>query len=215
MTLKQICYYTCNSHDLQIELLCRKQLLKADLPIISVSLNQEIDFGDVRLVEHGEKGPKMMFRQIVTGLQAATADYVYMCENDVLYHPSHFYFVPNFIKHPGYFYYNTNVWKVRWLDGHAVWTDNLQQISGIIASRQLLLDYFSKKLVDDFDRHYEPDPRINWQSEVCNIDIRHDKTLTKSKWKPSDFRNPRYAQGWKETDEIPGWGKFNSVIKEI
>jgi hypothetical protein len=210
--LKQLLYYTCNNHDPQIELLCRKQLLKADLPIISVSLNQEIDFGDIRLVEHGEKGPKMMFQQIVTGLKVATADYIYMCENDVLYHPSHFRFCPTDDK---FFFYNTNVWKVRWTDGHAVWTDNLQQISGIVASRQLLLDYFSKKLENDFDRHFEPNPRINWQSEYPNLDIRHDKTLTKSKWKPSDFRNQKYAQGWKETDEIPEWGKFNSVIKEI
>lgn len=214
--LKELLYYTCNNHDLSIEIPCRKQLLKANLPIISVSRGQDIDFGNVRIVIYGEKGVRMMHRQIVVGLEAATADFIFMCENDVLYHPSHFKFVP---PTNNFFYYNTNVWKVRWSDGHAVWTDDLQQISGICASRQLLLNYFSKKLKEvesgNFDRHFEPSPRKNWQSEICNIDIRHDKNVTKSKWLPVDFRNPKYAKGWKETDEIPGWGKFSEVINRV
>ena len=46
----------------------------------------------------------------------------------------------------------------------------------------------------------------NWQSEYPNVDIRHDSNLTASKWSPAEFRNKKYAQGWQEADEVPGWG---------
>lgn len=206
-------YYTCNTHDLIIELACRKQLLKSGLPIVSVSLGKPIDFGDIRVVFDGKYGIITMFRQILLGCYNAKADFIFLCENDVLYHPSHFDFSP---ERKDMFYYNTNVWKCRYPDGHAVWTDDLQQMSGICASRDLLLDFFNDRIVEiqanGFDRHFEPNPRENWQSEVCNVDIRHGKNLTKSKWKIEDFRNPRYAKGWKESDIVPGWGKPMEVL---
>jgi len=209
-------YYTCNTHDPVIELLCRKQLLKCNIPIVSVSRGKEIDFGDVRVVFDGKYGTITMFRQILLGCYNAKADFIFLCEADVLYHPSHFDFSP---ERKDMFYYNTNVWKVRYPDGHAVWTDDLQQISGICVYRKLALDYFTERVEQvergEFNGHYEPSPRENWQSVVCNIDIRHNKTLTKSKWSPSEFRNQKYAKGWKESDTVPGWGLFKDVIKNV
>jgi len=103
------------------------------------------------------------------------------------------------------FYYNTNVWRARYPDGHAVWTDDLQQVSGCCAMRDVLLDFYRQRVTvierDGFDRHYEPGPKTgdwqaeNWQSAVCNVDIRHRGTLTRSKWSPDEFRNKRYARG--------------------
>jgi len=228
---KEILYYTCNTHDEKIELACRKQLLKSNLPIISVSLNKEIDFGDTRIVMEGTRSPEMMHKQILEGLKNSKADIIFLCESDVLYHPSHFNFIP---KRDDVFYYNTNVWKVRYPDGHAVWTDDLQQISGLCAYRELLIDYYTKKTDQinkkGFDRHYEPGtknqtiyPHIrggkygseNHLSEFPNLCIRHDKTLTKSKWSPNEFRDPKYAKGWKETDEVPGWQRFDEVLKGL
>ena len=52
-----------------------------------------------------------------------------------------------------------------------------------------------------------------WESEFPNIDIRHAKNLTKAKWKPEDYRNKRYASGWQETWDIPGWGKFREFFR--
>jgi len=205
---KGICYYTCNTHQIEIDELCRKQLAKSTtLPIVSVSLNKSIDFGDKRVVVKGERGPLMMHKQIVMGLEASNTEYVFLVESDVLYHPSHFDFIP---KKDDIYYFNVNVWKVRWSDGFCVKTDNSQQVSGIVASRKLLLDFYRKRVEEieknGFDRHYEPRaPRTNYESTVPNICIRHDNNLTQSKWSVNDFRNKEYAKGWKEGFDVPGW----------
>jgi len=219
---KCILFYTCNTHRLDIELACRRQLLKAGLPIVAVSLDKPIDFGDVRIVVEGVRSPEMMHRQVLTGLEASKADIMYLCESDVLYHPSHFDFTPAW---EDIFYYNTNIWKVRYPDGHAVWTDDLQQVSGCCAYRKLLTKFYRLRLAeivkDGFNRHYEPGPKTgpyqteNWQSEICNIDIRHENTITRSKWSIDEYRNKRYAKGWQESDSVPGWyepGKFVELL---
>ena len=206
----EILYYTCNTHLPEIDDLCREHLKTVPYPIISVSLNKEIDFGDKRIVMEGVRGPLMMHEQILAGLEASEADFIFLVESDVIYHPSHFSIVP---EREDVYYFNTNVWKMRWSDGLCIWTDNCQQVSAIVASRKLLLDFFRNK-VDEikekgFDRHYEPRnaPRVNWQSETPNVCIRHENNITKSKWSPDDYRNKENAKGWKESYEVPGWGK--------
>jgi hypothetical protein len=207
---KSILYYTCLTHPFGIEIVCRRQLAKAGLYIVAVSRDEVINFGDTRTVVHGERSPETMHRQIVEGLKLCPTDHVFLCESDVLYHPSHFDFSP---ERDDTFYFNTNVYK-RWQDGLIVWTDDLQQISGICASRKLLLDFFTNRLEqiqkDGFNRHYEPGKRYgcrveNWQSPVPNIDIRHGKTLTKSHRSVDEFRNPKFAKGFRVVESVPGW----------
>lgn len=223
---KGILYYTCNTHSPDIEAACRKQLLaaKGDIKLVSVSLNKEIDFGDERIVLHGERGGEMMHKQILAGLEAIDTDIVFLCESDVMYHPSHFDFVP---PREDTFYYNSNLWKLRYEDGLAVWTDDLQQVSGCCASREVLWDFYKKRVdqivSEGFNRHYEPGSKQtvgskrteNWMSAFPNLDIRHDKTLTKSKWSPDQFRNQKYAKGWKTATAIVGWGETRAVIDRI
>lgn len=212
---KAIVYYTCNTHRIEIDELCRKQLSKINLPIVSVSLNKDLDFGDIRLRTEGQRSPLTMHKQIVMGLEASQSDYIFLAESDVLYHPSHFDFTP---PRDDVFYFNINVWKLRWADGHCVWTDISHQLSGMCGSRQLLLNFFKKRVAqiekEGWNRHYEPREGIkeNYQSEICNICIRHDANLTGSKWSVNDFKNKRYAKGWKETEieNIKGWN-----IKEV
>jgi hypothetical protein len=208
---KSILYYTCNSHPIGIEILCRRQLTEAKLYIVAVSLNNPIPFGDTRAIVKGERSPETMHRQIVTGLELAPTDHVFLCESDVLYHPSHFDFTP---PREDTFYFNTNVYKKWTSDGLIVWTDDLQQLSGMCASRDLMLDFFTKRLEqidqEGFNRHYEPGPRYgcrveNWQSEFPNVDIRHTRTLTKSHRDASEFRNPKFAKGFRVVESIPGW----------
>lgn len=216
--MKEIIYYTCNTHDEKIETKCREQLSTyGGWPIVSVSLNKQIDFGDKRMVMEGTRGAEMMHRQILMGLLMSSEEFVFLCESDVLYHPSHFDFAP---ARKDTFYYNTNVWKVRASDGHAVWTDDLQQVSGICVWRQLAIEFFRRRIEEieekGFDGHFEPGEKLgekseNYQSKVPNICIRHGKTLTKSKWSPDEFRNPKYAKGWKEAKKVPGWG--NQLIQ--
>lgn len=208
-----IVYYTCNTHPPEIDDLAREHLSKIDLPIISVSLNKDLDFGDTRIRMDGERSPLMMHKQIVQGLGAADADYVFLTESDVLYHPSHFDFVP---PTNDKYYFNVNVWKMRWDDKHCIKTDSAQQTSGIVASRELLLDFYTSRVAEieknGFDRHYEPPEslRVDYESEFSNICIRHGKNLTKSKWSIDDYRNKKYAEGWKEAyiKEIPYWGEI-------
>lgn len=213
--MKGICYYTCNTHQIEIDELCRRQLAKAGLPVVSVSLNKNLNFGDIKLQIEGQRSPLTMHKQIVMGLEASQANYIFLAESDVLYHPSHFNFTPTAND---VYYFNTNVWKVRWKDGHCIRTDNSQQLSGMSGSRELLLNFFKKRVVqieqEGWNRHYEPHEGIreNYQSEICNICIRHDANLTGSKWSVNDFKNKRYARGWKETEisNIKGWD-----LKEI
>lgn len=49
-------------------------------------------------------------------------------------------------------------------------------------------------------------------SEFPNVDIRHGKNLTKTRWKKEEFRNQKYTEGWTESDEVPGWGKVIDIL---
>lgn len=228
---KAIVYYTCNTHLPVIDEKCREQLKRSAvsgqreaLPIISVSLNKELDFGDERITMAGERSPLTMHKQILKGLEVCHSDVVFLAESDVLYPASHFEFTP---ERQDVFYFDTNVWKVRWPDGQAVWTDDLQQLSGMCGYRKLLLEFFRKRVEqierEGFNRHYEPSekqnvfPRAkggkygqqNWQGETALVCVRHNGNLTKSKWSVDEFRDPRYAKGWREAEEVPGWGKID------
>lgn len=220
---KCILYYTCCTHSIDIEMACRKQLQAArgECELLSVSLNP-IKFGDGNIVLDHRRSPETMHWQILVGLEHINADCVFLCESDVLYHQSHFEIE---LAKTDRFYYNTNVWRLRYEDGLAVWTDDLQQVSGVCADYELLLEFYQRRVkqieLEGFNRHYEPGPKTgpyqteNWQSEVCNIDIRHNKTLTRSKWSPSEFRNKKYAKGWQTTRNIPGWGDTQNILKYI
>lgn len=224
MPSKGALYYTCLTHDTRIEMACRAQLERAcdGLELGSVSRGAPIEFGDWNVVVNEEPGVLTMHRQLLAGLEHMEADWVYLCENDILYHPSHFAID---LAQDDLFYYNTHVWKARYPDGHCVWTDDLQQVSGVCAARSLLLSFYRDRVVlieaEGFDRHYEPGPKTgpyrteNWASEYPNLDIRHNKTMTKSKWSPEDFRNKRYARGWKEASVVPGWGQVEGRLGQI
>lgn len=225
-------YYTCNTHDLRIEMAVRERLklVCGQLPIGCVS-RQPTSFGDWNIVIEGARSPLSMFKQILAGLERLETQYVFFAENDVLYHPSHFEFRPD---RDDVYYYNINVWRVRFLDGHAVRTNFCQQASGLCANRNLLLNHYRERLrritvEGGFDRNmgFEPGthrlprgvdnfPAASWNSEYPNIDIRHDRNLTLSKWSPLDYRNKRYAIGWTETDgDVPGWKGLQVIIGDI
>ena len=226
-------YYSCLSHDPTLELAARNNLKQStnghELGV--VTLNERIDFGDWQVVVQREKSGTTMHYQILEGLRRSTADYVFLCESDVFYHPSHFDFLP---PRDDTFYYNTNVWRVRYQDGHAVRTKDLQQVSGICASRKLLLEHFLKRIewiesnggyFNTKQMAYEPGTRgdkwgckvANWQSEFPNIDITgHGQTLTTPHFSVDSFRNKRYAEGWQETDEqIAGWPLLAGRVQEF
>lgn len=222
---KNIIYYTHNQAENEIEQACRKQLLKSGIPVVSVSLNKSIDFGDKKIVIYGEVSYETMFTQIVLGLIASKADIVFLCESDILYHPTHFNFIPT--KNDTFFY-NTNYWRIHYPSGHAVWVDSVQSTFACCADRQLTTSYYQRRLegikkTGKFNRRYEANRKTgekaeNWLSKYPNLDIKHGKNFcTEVVFKPDGKFITKWGAAQKETDEVDGWGvtKFETLIKNI
>jgi hypothetical protein len=241
---KQAIFYTDSELEETIAYICRKQILRGfpEKDIISVSL-KPLKFGQ-NITFKEKRGYLTMSRQILTALESCTADYIWFLEHDVLYHPSHFDFNP---PRDDIFYYNLNFWKVRASDGHALRTKDARTLSQMCASRKLLIPHYQKrvKLLEDFFKnhpdpheqnkyvramgfepgtHHRPEAVDNtesdvWNSLTPNIDIRLDTCLTPSRWRKDQYRNPKFTEGWQESDRIPGWdvteGRFNEFLVEL
>jgi len=221
-------YYTDNRCEPDLWKAAQAQILRCcnGYELISVSL-QPIDFGR-NIVLPLERGPLTMFRQILAGLEASTADVVYLVEHDCLYHPSHFTHLPA----TGEFCYNTNNWKVDLQTGKALYY-LCHQTLALCARRELLLRHYRARVArveaeGRFDRKigYEPGdhhtprgiddyPSVSWVSEFPNLDVRHSQNLTSSRWRQSEFRNQKACTGWKEAEVVLGWGRTAGMMQEV
>jgi glycosyltransferase involved in cell wall biosynthesis len=221
-------YYTDNRIDPAIMAACQKQIehCRNGHELVSVSL-KPIAFGRNITLE-AVRGPLTMFRQILAGLEACTADVVFFCEHDCLYHPSHFEFRP---LRKDIVYYDSNFWQVDSESGHAL-THVWRSTSGLCAYRELLLQHYRRRVQLVEERgfsmamghepgtHHRPE-RVDdlnhemWRSAYPSIDIRHGQNLTPAKWRKEDFRSQRYTEGWQESETIPGWGAYKEVINGI
>ena len=228
---KGIVYYTDNRLDEKILKACQDNLKNScgTAEIVSVSL-KPIDFG-TNICLPLERGYLTMFKQMLSGLEKSTADIVYFCEHDVLYHPSHFEFTP---PRKDIYYYNQNAWKVDAQSGQALFY-YCKQTLGLCAYRELLLQHYRARVARvekevEFDRHigFEPGthslPRgiDNFKSEPYwskfpNIDIRHGTNLTKSRFSQDQFIDKSTCLGWEMADEVPFWGatkgKFDQFLE--
>jgi hypothetical protein len=201
--------------------------MKAGLPIYNVSL-KPMNFGK-NIVMPLERGYLTLFKQVVAGLEACREDIVFMCDHDLLYHSSHFNFIP---ERKDIFYYNLNVWRVRLTDGYAVHYD-AKQSNMLCGFRELMLDNYRRR-IKWVEKNgwsnilgFEPGtqkrvPEFNndkseiWWSEYPSLDIRHGKNLTKTKWKPEDFRNGiRSCPNWVESDSVKGWGLLKGQMDKL
>ena len=228
---KQIVYYTDNLVDQKIANVVRYCLRQTGLPIVYVSLGEPIGFS-TNLTIYRERGVLTMFRQIYYGLMKCELDIVFLAEHDILYHPSHFEFTP---PDDGKIYYNTNVWQLRSLDGHAVFY-TAKRVSQLCGYREVLLKHYRKRVEtvekDGFSMKmgYEPGThhrkeRVDnlesgeWFSRWPNIDIKHGRNLSPARWSPSEFRSQRNCRNWAEADEIPPWGhsggRFDAFIQDV
>lgn len=239
---KGLIYYTDNRPDAAILTRVMGQISRCanGFEITSASL-KPLSFGK-NVVIPRKRGILTMFLQILAALENSKADIVFFCEHDVLYHPSHFDFVP---PAKDVFYYNENTWKVDAKTGQALFYYT-KQTSGLCAYRDLLLAHYQKRIKrleenskalrikglpvkhDGFSRHmgFEPGchryPRgvdnyraERWMSPVPNIDIRHGLNLTPSRWDRAEFRNPDACLGWTLADEVPGWGRTKGRFQEF
>ncbi len=225
---KSIIYYTDNRLPEPIAAAVQRQLLISGLPIMSTSL-APMHFGR-NIVVHGAPGYISMVAQIIAGLEASSADYVFFCEHDVLYHPSHFDFTP---PRDDVYYYNMNNWRWAYPGNKVIRYDGLTSLSQLCANRKLALRHFNMRQekmneigLEQFrtkDPHmarvwgYEPgrrpvgqgallaEKRDSWNSPFPNIDIRHAGTFSLRKVSRKDFH--QQPTGWMETtlDKVPGW----------
>lgn len=224
---KGVVYYSDCRGDETILKACRDQLRKCGLPIVGVTLAPLKDHFDRNVVISAERGYLTMFKQILAGLEASSADIVFLAEHDVLYHPSHFDFVP---PDPSKIYYNVNVWKVDAATGRALHYD-CRQTSGLCAYRDVLLAHYRERVrrveAEGFTRRmgFEPGTHrrpervddlrsAEWRSEWPIVDIRHGHNLTPSRWSRAEFRDRRNCRGWVEAEEVPGWGVTRGRFNE-
>lgn len=225
-----IIFYTDNQLNLKIAHKVQTQLKKMGLAIVSASL-KPMNFG-TNVYLPLKRGYVTMSKQILAALKASTADIVYFCEHDVLYHPSHFDFVP---LQKNKFYYNENVWKIRLADGHAIHYD-CKQLSGMSVWRETAIKHYQKRIElleqaeqsmteAEFSSYvravgFEPgthnrQERVDdlkaesYFSQFPNVDIRHQSNLTSSRWSQDQFRNKNNCQNWIEAEIIPGWEKLH------
>lgn len=243
---KGIIYYTDNELPDAIANPVQEQLFKIskekNIPIVSSSL-KPMNFGAKNVYSPDlKRGIITLFTQILRALEASTADIVFFCEHDVLYHPSHFDFVP---KRRLAYYYNVNVWKVRLSDGHSLKVDDIKQLSGLCGYRKNLIRHYRKRLeiiekrrreiiaagkplehegvskymgyepgMHSYPRGVDDHPVRTWRSDYPNIDIRHEQNFTKSRWRKEDFKDKKYTKGWTETsaDKIPGWEGLAEIL---
>lgn len=228
---KGIAFYTDSRLDPKIAEPVRQRLKHSvnGHQIASASLTP-LDFGK-NVVVAAERGPLTMFRQILAALEALDTDIAFLCEHDVLYHPSHFEFMP---PRQDVYYYNENTYKVDVKTGQAAFYYT-KQTSGLCAYRDLLIRHYKARILkcehEGFTRAmgFEPGchkpPRgvdtysaERWMSAFPNVDLRHGQNLTQTRWDPKEFRNSKACEGWKLVDEVPGWGvckgRFDAFLKE-
>lgn len=224
-----ILYYTDNNIDEKIMKVCQKQLLKTAgekkiEKIVSVSL-RPVDFGK-NIVLPLERGYSALFKQILAGLETLDTDIVFFCEHDILYHPSHFDFMP-----PDRYtwYYNSNYWFLRLKDGFALHY-RARPLSGLCVYRDIAILHYRERIElvekEGYSTHIGFEPmthrRINWknfypfdafESASPNIDIKHGKNLTWARWRQDQFR--RKPLDWQEAniDTIPGWENARELLQ--
>lgn len=229
MMTKGIIYYTDNRLREPIFSICQKQILRAELPVTSVSLSP-ISFGNN--INLGLKPSYVtMVKQITTALENSKSDIVFFCEHDVLYPKSHFDFTP---QKNDIFYYNSNVWRWVYPTNQLIRYDRLISLSGLSVNRLFALNHYQQRLskikeleVEGNERLHEPiwarrwgyepgtkkikrggfsdDDFETYQSEIALIDIRHGRTFSQSKVTLDSFIHK--PENWQETtiEKIKGW----------
>jgi hypothetical protein len=234
---KGIIYYTDNQLPLPLSSQVQIYIAQSGLPITSVSL-QPMDFGDNYVMDL-EPGYITMLKQIALALEKSSADYVFFCEHDVLYPPSHFEFVP---PRDDIFYYNNHVWRWKYPEDYLITYHRLISLSGLCVNRKLALDHYKKRLqkisklqLETIGKRepawariwgYEPgtkkirrggfsdDDFATWTSTDPIIDIRHGKTFSPTKVTLDSFTHPPSDWQHSTLDKIPFWD-LKGIIKEV
>lgn len=223
---KELIYYTDSHCREDILLACQKSIEKCNLPIISVS-QQPLAFGK-NIVMELPRSTVSMYKQIVEGLQTSTADIVFLIEHDIIYHPSHFTFIP---RRDDEIYYNVNRWSINADTGEAIFYYSWSN-GHIVAYRKALLKWLTDflALVEKIGyshrkmghaigkRRYEGVQHFHirtFMSELPNLDIRHSGNFSNSRFTFDEKQRHELPPEWKRADEVPGWGQTKGRLGDI
>ena len=218
---KGIVYYTDNYPDADLLETCRKSLLRKIPGFDIVSVSQEpVDFGRNFVLPGIGRSAVSLFYQVLRGLEESKADVVYLIEHDVLYHSSHFDFIPPDNK---IFYYNRNRYAVDPDTGKAVFYQT-NVLSLLVAKRDLLLKHFARRVglaqiygfrsrdgyspPNGIPKNENPGKYKTFFGEIPCLDIRHDKTFTRKRITRDQFKSDNSCRDWAEAYDLPYWGKF-------
>jgi len=208
-------YYTDFHVDPKIQSICLEQLKRSfGGEIVSVSLGKPLDLGMNIVIENEERSYPTMALQILTALKASTSEYVFFCEHDILYHPSHFDFVP---PKDDIYYYNVHNWRWEYPKDRAITYDGLTSLSSLCCNRDLAIRHYKYRLklierwgLDKIRSReprwarkfgYEPGTKLRRRGGVTNeehvkrwaehpnVDIRHAKTFSKPKVTLDSFKH--------------------------
>lgn len=228
-----VIYYTDNRLDYSrlrgIVHLARETIAASGLPIVSCSL-QPIDFGQNIVLEGRVRSYPTMALQILMALEASTAKYVFFAEHDVLYHKSHWDFIP---PTDDLYYYNVNNYRWRFPDDYLITYDGLTSLSSLCCNRELAVRHYKYRLhlIEEWGLDklrgreprwarqfgYEPgtkkrrrggvtdEDHVKRRSELPNIDIRHKRTFSRPKVTLEEFKHKPEDFQIATLDQIPGW----------
>lgn len=223
--MKGVIFYSDNRIGEPIKSLVWNSVVASGLPITTSYLQPD-----------EKRSYPQMVKQIISCLERSTAEYVFFCEADVLYHPSHFDFTPS---RDDTFYYNLNNWRWDYPHDRAIGYDGLTSLSQLCVYRELALEHYrlrQEKILELGEETKKGEPRYarrwgyepgtkkkrngalkeelseRWTSEYPNIDIRHGLNFSKHKTTLDSFKHK--PTGWKEVTllEVPGW-ELNKLFK--
>lgn len=220
-------YYTANTIQDPLGQRIRNRILKCigDMPLISVS-QKPMDFGHNICVGEIGQSHINVYRQMLTGADAAETDYVAMVEDDVIYTPEHFDFLPPLDT----FAYNINRWRIyTWKSQNPVFSYSKRPVaSQLIAPRKQLIDCLFEK----FDKFNGEPPAEVWKF-FCEPG-RREKQLGVTKQKMINFkstgppnivfthedslafkhRGTKKMHGPHKKETLPHWGTVGDVMVE-
>lgn len=176
----------------------------------------------IELHQEGERSHFNIYRQALKGAKMATTKYIAMCEDDVLYSPSHFEYRPR--KAP--FAYNLAVWSMFTWHEPTMFTHKgtvRQNLNALICDREAFIEAMEER----FAKYPEPDQSIKaiwgepgkyerqlgvtiqetevFYSQPANIVFSHDKALG------YEGLGSRKRAGEFRAFDIPYWGKAEKI----
>jgi len=214
-------YYTGNNLPERFDRKIQANLLKAldGLPLLSVSQKPML-FGINILVGEIGRSHFNIYRQALKGAKHAKTKYIALCEDDILYHKSHFEHVPS----DGVFAYNMSVWGLyTWVTPALFSYKGRRNLSGLICERDLFINAMEerfKRWPDDTKTNkdlwaepgkYERQLGVTIQqteefySDIPNIAFSHETALS------FEGLGKRKKIGHMRAYEIPYWGRADDI----